>query len=302
MEKVSIGALLYAPAMRNLAMARHELDDLLLEEDETANEYRREIFAQDQKRQAVKVSYQLRSRENTMMQWQIHDSMLISMLQYHVKQAIRNTPRELVGQWLEEEKVHRFFERYVKKDMQDASLVTTSEEHAQQVLAGMFKERVHELQGRQQERQRKLSKKQAKTTSIEQRKHQKLVAHQINLAKGKAKRLKTANKEEIWDKVKAALPQTSRDDFDRVYAKLLERKPVGSKREKSSSRKSTSRRIKTTMGALLATKKAYSMDKRKLEKSQELQENLVSATLTAHPGFTREQVQGALKEWLEKND
>lgn len=307
MEKVSIGALLYAPAMRNLAVARHELDELLMEEEETAQEYRREIFAQDEQRRSH-AHYQLRSMDRLKLQWQIHDNMLLSMLQHHVKSALRNTAPELVTRWRDPTIVGHYFERYVKPDMQNADLVGTSEEHALSVLKGMFEEAIQARLARQNQAQHKASRQQARSRATQKRQEDKLIAHLIHVAKGPHKRLKQANVDELWTAVQAQHPQVERATFDQVYHRLLEAKAHRHRtsRHGSSSAAATSRRKptgsrppKTPLRALLAVKKAYSLDKRKVQASPEQQERLVAGTLSAHPGlFSREQVEGALKEWL----
>lgn len=300
MEKVSIGALLYAPAMRNLAVARHELDELLMEEEETAQEYRREIFAQDEKRHTT-AHYQLRSMDHLKVQWQIQDSMLLSMLQHHVKSALRNTAPEFVTRWRDPDIVAHYFERYVKPDMHNAELVGTSEDHALSVLKGMFEEAIQARLTRQTLAQHKVSRRQARSRATQQRQEDKLIAHMIHVAKGKNRRLKQANVEELWTAVHTQQPHIARETFDRVYHHLLDAKAQRHRtsRKPSSSSSRRQRKTKTPLSALLGVKKAYSMDKRKVQTSPEQQERLVSGTLDAHPGlFSREQVEGALKEWL----
>jgi hypothetical protein len=198
MEKVSIGALLYAPAMRNLAVSRHELDDLLMDEEETADEYRREVWAQTARQNAGHSQYELRSKDKLMQKWQIHDGPLLSTLQSYVKSAIRSTPQENLNKWLDKHKVKAYFEKYVKPFMdEDASLITISEDHALSVLFGMFGERVHEKQTRHERAAERNAERQAKSTNAKLRKQHRIVKHQIMTAKGKSKRLKSIPPDEL---------------------------------------------------------------------------------------------------------
>lgn len=302
MEKVSIGALLYAPAMRNLAVARHELDELLQEEEETAHEYRREIFAQDEQRR-TKTNYQLRSLDQLKRRWQIHDNLLLSMLQHHVKSALRNTAPELVSRWQDPVVVKNFFERYVKPDMQNAELVGTSEDHALSVLTGMFGEAVNARLERQTQARHKASRHQAQRAAKAERARDKLVAHLLHVAKGPHKSWKHVQPDELWAKVHAQNDTIDRATFDRVLRQKQEATPRSRHKptEPRGSRvKGGSRHPgRSALRALLAVKKAYSMDKRRVQTSTEQQEQLVTGTMAAHPGvFSREQVEAALKEWL----
>lgn len=320
MEKVSIGALLYAPAMRNLAVARHELDELLMEEEETAQEYRREIMAKDEKRRPT-MTYQLRSLDKLKNRWRIVDNFLFSMLQYHVKTAMRNTPKHDVARWQDPSVVAQYFERQVKPDMQTAELLGTSEEYALSVLTNMFAEVVKERLTQHQQKQHKLSQLQRQVEESQALQHDKLLEHLITVAKGKNKRWSQVDREQVWTQVLAQQPQLTRPTFDRLFDGLRNRptrsrhrprvhgssathsSSSGARPSLSSHKSKGGRQTRTPLSALLAVKKALRLDKRQVKTSVDQQTQLVARTLAANPErFTREQVEGALKEWLSTKE
>jgi len=326
MEKVSIGSLLYAPAMRNLQMARSELDELLIEEDEVEQEYKQEIFNRDTKREQQS-AYALRSQNRKLMdRFQFDDGPMFSMVQYHVTHAMRKTALDQVDKWKSPERRESFFNTVIRPDLADAQFLTVSHDTVRKLMNDMFAEKVSDmekvLETRNKKRQAKLDKKQASQL----KKQQKLEAQEekaiLNAIKAsvKPKDLKK-NPESItttWNALTLTMPNINRLMFDRVIARMLTKKEQskskakeGSRKAKEASRKGKegSRKAKegprkakeisskprkvasvtTAKKAVELIKKKMKIDKRRL-KHKEAKDGLIQAVKSEYPNLSTAEI------------
>jgi hypothetical protein len=316
MEKSSIGALLYAPAMKNLEASKHELDELLLEEEETENEYRQEVFNRDKKRQS-KINYQLRSQNrNLMEQWNIDDARIFKFLEYHVSNKFRRTPPDERYRLKEDEVLKNYFERYVKPDMNDAELITVSPQLAFDIMRDMFLERVNYAENIKKIKELKKQKLSEDKDYKDIKAHIKATGGSKPLTLSDIRKLDAERIDKLWDSVQLTLPHVDRDKFLRAIARMMQRKSRKVKqksrkdnklkdnkpKEKTDSKKSRKAyTIKSPeMKAVEKAKKDMKIDVRTLRKSKSEQDTLIQKVLAAHPDFSEDKVISVLKSFLNE--
>jgi len=333
MEKASFGSLLYAPAMRNLEAAKHHLDELLLEEEETENEYRQEIFNRDKQRQS-RIAYQLRSQNrNLMEQWNVDDARIFKFLEYHVSAKFRRTLQGDRERLKDDRVLQSFFDKTVKPDMNDAHLITVSPELAFNIMKSMFLERVNTFETIRQGKEMK------QQTKREKQDYKDIVAHIRTsggsrlLKKTDIRKLDAERVERLWDSVQLTLPHVDRDKFVRAISRLTTKqsrmtkhsrsnksrskkiieKPQSSRitgessevpespKNKPKSAKSRKAYVKRSneLKAVEKAKKEMKLDIRKLKKSEEEKEKLIQKVLEGNPKFSRENVMAALQTFLK---
>lgn len=289
MEKASIGALLYAPGMRNLSLTRHELDDLLMDEEETLDEYRREVFLQDEQNRP-KINYQLRSVEALKKKWDIHDGPLVSMLQYHVKQAIRNTASEQVSRWKDGTVVKNYFDRYIKPELETAELITVSESHALSVLTQMFSEAV--------------STKTERLENAKRIRNEKRILRLVKKSKGsfeEAVKLDPSITREEFDRILGSVRFKSRKARKRINSV----KSVKSVKSIKTSRKRYSRKATKSISSLFdqakrdVSKEKRALDIRAIRKSTDLQNEIIKYA-SEKSGLEPLELQAMFRDWLNK--
>lgn len=252
LERVNIGSLLYAPAMKNLKHARDDLQEILLEEEETEREYKEDIFSRDRQRQS-RSSYNLRSQKKDLLQqWQVDDGQIFQLLQYHVKHAMRRTTWDNVEKWEDPARLERFFTTHVKPDMRDANFITVSETVAQRIMTEMFAERVKDVKARREERDSKrnaiAAEKVKKSRDRVSRAASRAEKKMVNDIKKAARRAMGSRNlgipklrrhpefiEDLWRGVQGQMPDLRRIDFDNVLVDMLR------KRSRKPSQKSASR-------------------------------------------------------------
>ena len=316
LERVNIGALLYEPAMRNLKQSRHELDDILLEEDETEREYKEEIFAQDQSRKS-RVNYNLRSQKRDLMEkWQVEDGLIFSLLQYHVTRQIRKTSWKDITKWKDPHQLNRFFHSTIKPEMRDASLITVSESLAREIMDEMFAERVKEIEARSAEREGKRQAKDERKLTLSRKRIQtsrlgvlREVKKAIMEARKEGSRMISLSQlrkdpqkvEELWRRTQQLIPDVRRLDFDLIAVDLLEKKARASRASDGVSgdrKRRAPPKNKAPRAALLETKKRLNLNKRHVKHSADLQQELVNQTHDAFPMVERQHIEEALHKWL----
>jgi hypothetical protein len=263
MEKVSIGMLLYAPAMRNLAKSRHELDDLLMDEEETADEYRHEaIMAQ---RGQTDVKYELRSIARLRERFKTHDGVLIQMLDHHVKRILfKKSDKDTISQWKDPKRVESYFDRNIAPEMQTAELITTSKDHALNVFTTMLNERL----GNKAEQLESVRRRQVEKEEMKLDKDAKRL---IRKAADSGTPIRKMKNEVLWERVQSKM---SRERFDRVWIALQKPRKLASRRQSSKkpdgSKKPDSSRKPSSRGQ---TVRKSLMDRRNLRKNQIVREN-----------------------------
>ena len=308
LEQTSVGAFLYEPAMRNLAQSRKDLQELLLEEDETEREYRDEIFGEDQKREH-RITYNLRSKyKDEQIRWEVSEGRIFPLLQEHVKRALKHTTWKYVEQWLEPDRLKRYFDRQVVPDLESAEFITFSRVLALQIMTEMFEERVKDIVSRRDaQKNRKLQASRSKVARESRRKEKEKTkfqksrdrlqkrsrqAREAELAAIR-KQLRNTNRsrgfnvkylrqhpeklEELWYSVSQAMPNVQRTDFDVVVANMLTK----------TNRASKTQRKKAPKAALKEWKKQLKLNVITLRKSAEARQQLIDATIEAYPELTQ---------------
>jgi hypothetical protein len=338
MEKSSIGSLLYAPAMRNLEAAKHDLDELLIEEEETENEYRQEVFNRDRQNRLKQANYQLRSQaQNLKNQWNIQDSHIIKLLDFHVSRKFRKTNSLADKLALKDEAVLRsFFDHNIRPALNDANVITVSPELAFNITRDMVNERVKYAEEILANR---VMKAQVKAQKKDKQDIKGIIKHYLQvekLGKRNIRALSASDVEQIWQKVTAEYPQITREQFDHVLHNLKEKKVrsqrhtrskksvkrVVSKKEKEevvevkSDKKSRkeSRKDKDKESApkppkprkqntkefrvLMKVKKDLKVNVPKLKKSEEKRQELIQAVLAADTSLSTEVIKQELNSLL----
>ncbi len=252
MEKVSIGELLYAPAMRNLQQARTDLDELLMEEEETEMEYKQDIFAKDHSKKA-KLEYNLRSQKRQLMdQFQVDDSPLFSLIARHVRVAMKNTPLDRVPEWKTAAKRERFFKASLEPALQDADFITLSPDTVKnlmnQILDEAVKNRMEAVEKRDQKRHAQTEKKleQSRRKEMKEFQSELMASVKVIFNLGSRKMTKEFLRKldaEALDKVYQSIIVTRGPAFDRAKFDEWVLK-VRAKRETQGSKKTRVRKIK----------------------------------------------------------
>ena len=291
LEKVSIGSLLYQPAMRNLQVARTELEELLLEEEETENEYKQEILNRD-KQQKAKVAYALRSQKRQLMdKWQFDDGPIFSLVSYHVNRAIHRTAIHDIGKWKNEEERMKFFHANIKPDLNDAEYITIAPQTVINLMNEMFKEKT---KVKEKLLETKIQKQDEKAQKLEFKDTLNHINETIKGGKRSLRKLNDEGVEKLWNAVTLTMPAVNRITFDRVIAKCRVQRTSSKKR--TTSNKSRSKKPKKEIPsdkpkkekkpkppknavdrALEKAKKDLKLDIRKIRKSKPMQEQLIQA-------------------------
>jgi hypothetical protein len=250
LEQSSIGALLYAPAMANLEASRRQLNELLLEEEETMMEYKQDIFSQDAERQE-QIKYNLRSlRKDLINKYQVENGRMFNMVQGYVSQALRKTvPKKDLVKWREPDRRQRLFDRTIRVALRDARFIDLDPAAAEQLMNDMLDEAVKESEVANGQKQSKLQMKQQRQHASTQKymgrqQVMRLKALKTSLNQAK-KELKFSNERlrkkpelwrELWNHFKAMEPDAEETEFDTLLAENLVKRP---RAPRTSSRKSS---------------------------------------------------------------
>jgi hypothetical protein len=301
MEKASIGSLLYAPAMRNLEAAKHDLDELLVEEEETENEYRQEVFNRDRQNRLKQANYQLRSQaQNLKNQWNIQDSHIIKLLDFHVARKFRKTNSLADKLALKDEAVLRsFFDHNIRPALNDANVITVSPELAFTITRDMVNERVKYAEEILTNR---VMKAQVKAQKRDKSDIKAMIKRYLNLTltdklgKRAIRALSGSDIEQIWQKVTAEYPQITREQFDTILQTLKEKKarsqrrPQSAKSTKSKKSKTNSTKsVKRVVTQKEREESRKSNSRKESRKDQEESEPSVKPTISPQPKKPRKQ-------------
>lgn len=294
--------------MRNLEVQRSELDDQLMEEEETENEYKEEVWLQDKKRSAPK-AYNLRVRKELQQRWVAQDSHLLSTIIYEVHRTIRPKRGENVDLWANEDVRNRFFDGNIRWYLQnDPELMHISERAARTLTWEVIDARVADVRERNMSaEQTRVAKEEAKAEKAE-RGATKAIQATIRTLAGKGKRIRESGREELWESYhKLSNPSVTRGRFDAAFSKLLLQKKSSksstSSKAKSEKRERRSRQHKVVTAAIALEKtraKNGGMLYGKLKSDEALQKQLITLTLLNFPDQREPDVRQALDEWLEQ--
>lgn len=164
-EKVSSGALLFAPAMRNLSVARTNLADLMEEERETELEFRQEILDRDRENQARrKHGYHLRrQRQAEAAGFDFDDTPLYEFVRREVQSEYRktvlNTQR---SDWSNPTFRDNFFLYHIQPGLLNAQFVNLPVEQVKKLVFALLDEKMKVLDEAQKARDRLKEEKRQK--------------------------------------------------------------------------------------------------------------------------------------------
>lgn len=296
LEKVNIGLLLYAPAMRNISASKRDLEELLMDEDETADEYRRETTEEEKPNS----KYQLRSTDAAMAKYNITESALMSFLVYHVRQFTKSTSYTLED-LRNPEFVRKYFYSNVADKMNSSpELLSVSVDYSFEVFKDLLKasvdkksEQVHDIEERKRQQQENRDKKSIKRA----------VREYLQKAE---KTIKKADSDTVWDWIRKSNGFENRAMFDTVFNDMKasrKQKIVG---EKSSSSEKSPQKTKSISEQAVDVFKMFAanleLKKDQILKNKNVHENFINAAYEYNDAFKehKNEVEKGLKMYLEE--
>lgn len=152
MQQVSIGQLLYVPAMQNYIKSKQILSRLLDDEEETAIEYKQNVLEMDKHRFGEKSNFQmvLRSQQNADFLSHVDDetSNIVSILTVFVDKAIppNTASSRIINAWDNNStKINNFISSVQTQLLSDFNYVSIQPQLIDSVLRDMIKVRINKL-------------------------------------------------------------------------------------------------------------------------------------------------------------
>lgn len=196
-EKVSSGALLLAPAMQNLSVARTNLAELMEEERETELEFRQEILDRDRENQARrKHGYHLRrQRQVEAAGFDFDDTPLYEFVRREVQSEYRkNVLKTQRSDWSNATFRDNFFRYHIQPGLLNAQFVNIPEAQVKKLVFALLDEKMRVLEEEQKARDRE--KEEKARLKAEKHRHQEEERARVAAAKLKAKHETERIKEE----------------------------------------------------------------------------------------------------------
>ncbi len=190
LERVSIGKLLYEPAMANLFKSQAKLQEMLTEEEETERQYKESVFLEDIGRHERQISYNLRSsKQSVNNQYEVGEGLIYATIGRMVRASMKTSRQAKLDEWKTEAKRKRFYMYNVLPLRNDANFITVRPELLRQITDSMIDERYRTMTERLGRRNREREEKERQGSERKRKRKEKAEAKRklkANKAKAKA--------------------------------------------------------------------------------------------------------------------